>query len=87
MTSKPVRISEHAGFEMKRRGINRADVIATVRNPGQVVSSIKGRRIFQSLIGAKGQMLLRVVVKESPDAYHVVTAYKTSKVDKYWESP
>ena len=87
MTSKPIRISEHAGFEMRRRGIKRADVIATVRNPGQVVPSIKGRQIFQSLIGSADQMLLRVVVKESPEAYYVVTVYKTSKVDKYWDTP
>jgi hypothetical protein len=29
-------------------------------------------------------MLLRVVVKEHLEAFHVVTAYVTSKVTRYW---
>lgn len=31
-----------------------------------------------------GRMLLRVVVKEDAMAYRVITAYKTSRVEKYW---
>ncbi len=87
MPSKPIRISPHAQFEMKRRRIKRADVIATVRHPGQVVPSIKGRRICQSKIGPRGRLLLRVVVKEDAHVYLVVTAYKTSNLTKYWRTP
>lgn len=32
-------------------------------------------------------MLLRVVVKEDAHVYHVITAYKTSKIAKYWKQP
>jgi hypothetical protein len=32
-------------------------------------------------------MLLRVVVREDARAYHVVTAYKTTRVAKYWSGP
>ncbi len=46
----------------------------------------KGRRIFQSKIGLAGRMLLRVIVKEDNHAYHVITAYKTSKIAKYWRN-
>jgi len=84
MAVKAIRITEHARFEMKRRGIRQADVIATIRNPGQTLASSKGRRIYQSRLG---HLLLRVIVKEVAQAYHVVTAYKTSKVDKYWRKP
>lgn len=87
MPAKPIRISSHARFEMGRRRLKRADVIATIRNPGQVLPSIKGRRIYQSKIGPAGRMLLRVIVKEDARAYHVVTAYKTSKIAKYWRTP
>ncbi len=87
MPAKPVRISLHARFEMKRRGIRAGDVFRTIRSPGQVLPSIKGREIYQSLIGSAGRMLLRVVVKEAASAYHVVTAYKTSKIAKYWRTP
>jgi hypothetical protein len=85
--AKRIVISRHARFEMNRRSIKRAEVIATIRHPGQVVPSSKGRHIYQSLLGRVGRMLLRVVVKEVAVAYHVVTAYKTTKIAKYWRTP
>ena len=84
---KPIHISGHAHFEIKRRGIRRAEVIAAIRSPGQVLPSAKGQSIYQCLVGRSGRMLLRVVAKEDARAYHVVTAYKTSKVAKYWRTP
>jgi len=48
---------------------------------------VKGRRIYQGLIGHARRHLLRVVVKEDVQAYHVVTAYKTTKIAKYWGKP
>ena len=86
MAAKPIQISGHARFEMGRRGISRADVFRIIRSPGQVLPSVKGRRIYQNYIGPARRLLLRVVVKEDADAYHVVTAYKTSKIAKYWKN-
>lgn len=83
MADKPIIIAPHARFEMRRRGINVAEIEAVIRNPGQWVPSKKGRQIYQSKIAA-GRMLLRVVVKEEATAYHVITAYRTSRVAKYW---
>ena len=87
MTTKPIRITTHARFEMSRRGIRLADVVAVVRHPGQILPSVKGRKIYQSRIGPTGRVLLRVIVRERATAYHVITAYKTSKISKYWRSP
>jgi len=87
MPSKPIRIGRHARFEMRRRGISPGDVVGMIRNPGQVLPSFKGRHIFQGLIGRAHRLLLRVIVKEDARAYHVVTAYKTSKIAKYWKTP
>lgn len=84
MGDKWIIFSSHARFEMNRRGITTGAVVNTIRCPGQMVPSIKGRQIRQSLIGTKRHLLLRVVVKETPTAYYVLTAYKTSKVAKYW---
>jgi hypothetical protein len=84
---KPIHFSVHASFEMQRRGISRADVEVVVRNPGQVVPSKNGRQIHQSKIGAAGQKLLRVIVKEDALSYYVITVYKTVKVAKYWKQP
>ncbi len=72
---------------MTRRGISEAEVRATVANPGQIVPGKNGRQIHQSLLPPHGHHLLRVVVKEERGAYSVLTAYKTSKVDKYWRQP
>jgi len=58
-----------------------------IRSPGQVLPSVKGRRIYQGLIGRARRLLLRVIVKEDARAYHVVTAYKTNKIAKYWRKP
>jgi hypothetical protein len=87
MVAKRILFTRHARFELKRRGIRQADVVTTISNPGQVVPSRKGRFIYQSRIGPGGRLLLRVVVREGVYAYHVITAYKTSKVAKYWRHP
>ena len=87
MPAKPVQIGGHVRFEMGRRGIRWADVVRIIRNPGQVLPSAKGRYIYQGLIGRAHRLLLRVIVKQDARAYHVVTAYKTSKVAKYWRTP
>ncbi len=87
MPAKPIRISGHARFEMGRRGISRADVLRMIRGPGQVLPSVKGRNIYQGLIGRARRLLLRVIVREDAQAYHVVTAYKTTKIAKYWRNP
>jgi hypothetical protein len=84
VVAKLIKIPVHARFQMRRRGIRHVDVVATIRNPGQILPSVKGRHIYQSRMGPSGRLLLRVIVKESARAYHVVTVYKTSKVAKYW---
>jgi hypothetical protein len=87
MPTKPISFSQHARFEMGRRGISQADVVRMIRRPGQVVPSRKGRSIYQGLIGRGRRQLLRVIVREHTRAYSVVTAYKTSKITKYWRTP
>jgi len=86
MADKPIHITGHARFEMKRRRIGKAQVEAAIRAPGQVMASVKGRSIYQTLIGAAQRLLLHVDAKEDPHVYHVITAYKTSKVAKYWKT-
>jgi hypothetical protein len=87
MPAKPIHFTRHALFEMKRRAIRQADVVTAVRSPEQVLPSAKGRTIHHFRIGRGRTMLLRVVVKEEPKVYHVITAYKTTKVSKYWRNP
>ena len=74
---KSIDISPHARFKMK---------LVVVEHPQQTVPSQKRMEIRQSLIGRAGRMLLRVIIEEDADAIRVVTAYKTSKVAKYWRT-
>lgn len=87
MAAKKIHITGHARFEMSRRGIRVSEVISVIRNPQQVLPSVKGRQIYQSRIGLAERLLLRVVVKQDARAYHAITAYKTSKISKYWRTP
>ena len=57
-----------------------------MRNPGQILATIKGRRIHKALLAVRSRVLLQVIVKEDATAYHVVTAYKTTRIAKYWRS-
>jgi len=85
---KRVVVSDHAQFEAARRQVTQEEIRQVALSPEQVVSSRKGRVIHQSRVddpGPGGKMLLRVVIEERPDVLFVVTVYKTSKVEKYWQ--
>jgi len=87
---KPIRIfvfTDHALFEMARRGISEDQVAAVLAKPEQTESVRKGRRVYQSKInfGEPPQgYILRVFVDIDRDPPQVVTAYRTSKIEKYW---
>ncbi len=86
--SRLIVISDHARFEMERRQIAEESVRQVALAPEQVVPSGTGRTIRQSRITdeASGKrMLLRVVTEERAGHLFVVTAYRTSKLSKYWQ--
>ena len=80
------RITNHAKEEMTRRSISQEIVEGVLRHPEQVVIGQEKRLIFQSQIAfEEGKMyLVRVIVdkREAPPA--VLTVYRTSKINKYW---
>ena len=81
-------ITEHADFEMQRRQIPLSLVQRVVQEPQQIVPSRKGRLIYQSRFFDEQEdkeMLLRVVLDIEGDDFWVVTVYKTSRIEKYWE--
>jgi hypothetical protein len=84
------RLSGHAKWEIARRGIPLLLVQAVMDHAEQRVpdESGAGRWIRQSRLRFKdGRMyLLRVVVAEDEEPPVVVTAYRTSKIEKYWST-
>lgn len=73
-------IKEHARLQMAKRQIAEADVRAVLSRPEAILPVRPGRVVAQSAIDG---YLIRVFVdidREPPD---VVTAYRTSKIEKY----
>ena len=78
-------ISDHAASQMQRRGISVALLAGVLRDPEQVLEVRLGRVILQSRVQIRtSQQLIRVFVDVDVSPAQVVTAYRTSKIDKYW---
>ena len=80
-------LTDHARWQMRRRGITRADLLAVLRSPEQREEVRPGRCVYQSRLtfGESSEpYLLRVFVDVDRDPPEVVTVYRTSKLEKYW---
>ena len=88
MTSEPVSaytITEHARWEMSRRGLLEDQIRKVLASPGQRLEVREGRDVLQKKFSENGQdYLIRVFVDVDRTPPEVVTAYRTSKVSKYW---
>jgi hypothetical protein len=81
-------LSRHAQQEIERRRIPLALLEAALEKPDQVVPERGVAKAYQSKCDIGGKMfLLRVIVDDSVDPAVVVTAYRTTKIEKYWEKP
>jgi hypothetical protein len=70
---------------MTKRNIIRSEVDSVLANPMQKVPEHEEILCYQSKIKKAGKpYLLRVMVNETKVPFFVVTAYKTSKIGKYW---
>ena len=79
--------TDHALGEMARRQIAEEDVKAVLAKPEQAEMVREGRVVYQSRLkmGEPSKMcLLRVFVDVDPSPPHVVTVYRTGRVEKYW---
>jgi hypothetical protein len=83
----PYVLTEHARLEMNRRDLSEEVVAHVLRAPGQRFSDRPGRDVLQSLVSfgePPRPYVVRVFVDVSRSPAEVVTAYRTSKVAKYW---
>ena len=80
-------ISDHAAVEIQRRNIQPDDIQQVFRNPQQVLPARPGRQIYQSIIDMNEKSyLIRLIIDEGNPPI-LVTAYRTSKIKKYWRQP
>jgi len=78
--------SKHALEQMELRGIDRKTVEKILAKPQQTIIE-KGKKIVQSTtpFKAKPKHLIRIFVNTEKNPNVVITVYKTSKIDKYYE--
>ena len=80
-------ISPHAILEMRRRGIDEDTVRRVLAAPEQREAVRPGRDVLQSRVEFERKTyLVRVVVDVDRSPPEVVTAYRTSKIEKYWRN-
>ena len=78
-------ISQHASKQMTKRGISKAIVNNVLNQPDQLISKAN-YTIYQSILKENDKRhLYRVFVNTNKKPCVVITVYKTSKTDKYYE--
>jgi hypothetical protein len=78
-------ITDHATVELTRRRLSTEVIDSVLRNPEQRFEVRPHRVILQSRVQESGsEYLVRVFVDIDRAPAEVVTAYRTSKVSKYW---
>ncbi len=80
-------VTTHAPAEMRRRAIDEAMVRQVLATPEQRHAVRPGRAVLHSRFEIAGKWyLVRVFVDVDRTPAEVVTAYRTSKIDKYWSA-
>lgn len=80
-------ITDHAVIETARRDLSTELIDEVMRNPEQRLEVRAGRVVLQSRVHEAGcEYLVRVFVDVDRTPAEVVTAYRTSKVLKYWRT-
>jgi hypothetical protein len=79
--------TDHASTEMARRAISQELVRNVLANPEQMEWIREGRAVYQAKYNTgepPKTYLLRIFVDMDRKPPHVVTVYRTSKIEKYW---
>lgn len=80
------RLTEHAELEMQRRQVPGEWVESVMNAPEQIVVGFGGRKVYQGRVSANGKTyLLRLIIEDWHTPPVIVTVYRTSKIEKYWE--
>ena len=80
-------LTKHARIEMIRRRIPEALVNQVAYAPEQVVKEHGDIVCHQAKTREEGKSyLIRVMINPATDPAQIVTAYKTSKIGKYWRT-
>jgi hypothetical protein len=86
-SDNPLVISLHGRQQAEERGIAEETIREIVDAPDQIVAERDGRWCYQSKRLIRGrEFLIRVFVKETSTTRIVLTTYRTTNIDKYWQT-
>ena len=77
-------ISKHCYEQIKLRAINVEEIDLVLKNPDNILKQDNNIAVYQALNENKNY-LFRIFVNIKKQPKLVVTAYKTSKISKYYE--
>jgi hypothetical protein len=81
-----VRLSTHAEQQIESRKLSRERVLEVAATPEQVIKAEGQVPVGQSRITHQDKpALMRVAFRDEGEIRLVVTAYVTTKVEKYWQ--
>ena len=72
----PIKFSQHAKVQLKKRRISQKRIFETVRNPEEMLQSYKKRRLRRRLFGDK---ILQVVTVTEGSRITVISTYYIEK--------
>ena len=75
-----IKFTKHALQRIKKRNISKDEILYTINNPDLLKKDMYGNFVAQKIIERR---LLCVFYFSEGDAKIVITAYKTSKTEKY----
>jgi hypothetical protein len=80
------KLTNHVKDEMARRSISWTLLEQVLDNPQQIVIEKENLKAYQSIVPFDDgrTLLLRAIVDDTITPGVVVTAYRTSKIKKYW---
>ena len=82
-----IQFSDHALERMRSRNLTTDQIKEAIKNPDEHFNNQIGTVIHKILNEDEFQekCLLRVFYKEDEDRIVIISAYKTSKIEKYWK--
>jgi hypothetical protein len=77
-------LTEHAAQQMEKRQLSEPQIRQVLDSPEEIQGVREGRVVAQAIIG---DHLLRVFIDVDRTPPEIVTAYRTSQIDKYRSQP
>ena len=82
-----IEFSQHALRQIEARNISREAVSSVIQYPDQILQQDQETPIYLKLIDdLEKRYLYRVFVNTAKEPWLIITAYKTSKIEKYGHS-